>query len=341
MRALLYLGNKESTIKDFPDPCPGPGQVVVEMKASGICGSDIHFFRTDRDTFNAHPRRNMILGHEPAGVVREVGPGVTHVAPGDRVLVYHYTGCYHCGHCSAGFIYRCEQAQGHGREIHGGFADCLLTEAGSVVQLPDWASFAEGAIAACAGGTGFNAALKAEPSGKDLMLVFGLGPVGLSAALVSQALGAQVVGVEPKHTRRELAADLGIELLIDPKVGDLAAELHRLTGQTQATLAIESSGQKTVQEQIHVLLEPGSTAILLGIGHWQPTFVAWHLIRNEITLRASKIFPIQVVHQLFQFLERQNLSLDRMVTHRYPLAEAQPALLAAEQADSGKALIEW
>jgi L-iditol 2-dehydrogenase len=154
-------------------------------------------------------------------------------------------------------------------------------------------------------------------------------------------MGAQVVGVEPMRERRELAADLGIELLIDPNVGDLAAQLHRLTGQTHATLAIESSGQKTVQEQIHTLLEPGSTVILLGIGHWQPTFVAWHLIRNEITLRASKIFPIQVVHQLFRFLERQNLRLDRMVTHRYPLEEAQQALLAAESAISGKAVIEW
>lgn len=341
MRGVLYSGNKESTIEDFPDPSPGPGQVVVEMKASGICGSDIHFFRTDPETFATHPRRNMILGHEPAGVVREVGPGVTHVAAGDRVLVYHYTGCYHCGHCSAGFIYRCEQAQSHGREIYGGFADYLLTEGGSVVKLPDWASFAEGAIAACAGGTGFNAVLKATPSGQDLLLVFGLGPVGLSAALVSQAMGAQVVGVEPMRERRELAATLGIELLIDPTANDVSSELRRLTGQPRATIAIETSGHRQVQESIHDLLSPGSKAILLGIGHWEPTFVAWRLIRSEITLQASKIFPIQVVHQLFQFLEGQNIRLDPMVTHRYPLTEAQPALLAAERAVSGKALIEW
>ncbi|MGQ9584956.1 MAG: alcohol dehydrogenase catalytic domain-containing protein [Anaerolineae bacterium] len=341
MRGVLFLGDRESRMAEFPDPVPGPGQVVIEMKAAGICGSDLHFFRADREFVASSPRREIIPGHEPAGVVHQVGPGVMHLAPGDRVAVLHVLGCYRCSQCLSGYFQRCKEYRAHGRELHGAFADYLLTEAGSVVPLPEWASFAEGAIAACAGSTGFWNSLELQPSGKDTVVVFGLGPVGLSAAITCQALGAFVVGVEPVPERRELAAQLGITRTLDPRAEEVTAGLQRLTGESRASLAIEASGNWEVQRSLHTLLVPGGKAMLLGIGHWKPAFVQWELGRAEITLIGRRVFPIQAMHELFAFLKRHDLRFDRMVTHRYPLEEAQKGLLAAEGATSGKVLIEW
>lgn len=341
MRGVLFLGNKESRIAEFPDPEPGPGQVVIEMKAAGICGSDLHFFRADREFVASSPRREIIPGHEPAGIVHQVGPGVTHLSPGDRVAVLHVLGCYHCSQCLSGYLQRCKDYRAHGRELHGAFADYLLTEAGSVVPLPDWASFAEGAIAACAGSTGFWNALELQPSGKDTVVVLGLGPVGLCAAITCKALGAFVVGVEPIAERRELAAKLGITQTIDPTAEEVAAGLRRFSGESRASLAIEASGSWEAQRSLHTLLIPGGKAMLLGIGHWKPAFVQWEMGRAEITLIARRVFPIQAMYELFAFLERRDLRFDAMVTDRYSLEEAQQGLLAAERATSGKVMIEW
>src|SRR5262245_57196219 len=133
MRGVVFLGGRQAEVREFPDPKPGPGEVVVQMKAGGLCGSDLHLYRQSVD---ARADNNIIPGHEPSGVVYAIGPEVTHVNVGDRVSVYHYLGCGHCEQCLAGNLMWCDERRGYGGPIHGSDADLILTDARNCCPLP-------------------------------------------------------------------------------------------------------------------------------------------------------------------------------------------------------------
>ena len=101
MKGLVFLGDRKAAIKDFPDPEPGFGEVLIRMKATGICGSDLHVYRRQEG------REDRIPGHEPSGVIEAIGEGVERIKVGDRVCINHYLGCGHCVHCAAGYFQWC------------------------------------------------------------------------------------------------------------------------------------------------------------------------------------------------------------------------------------------
>ncbi|MGH8741764.1 MAG: alcohol dehydrogenase catalytic domain-containing protein, partial [Burkholderiales bacterium] len=161
MRGAVFLGNRQVELRTFPDPAPGPGEVVIEMKASGMCGSDLKFYRSAPGEAqralglggNAEP---FIAGHEPCGVVVARGPGVSErEAPiGQRVMDHHYAGCGVCPHCRVGWSQLCRQGiTVYGVTAHGGHAQFLRVPARTLVPLPEELSFAEGAAVACGTGT--------------------------------------------------------------------------------------------------------------------------------------------------------------------------------------------
>src|SRR4030042_5203551 len=125
MKGVLFLGDRQVVVREFPDPLPGPGQVVVAMRVAAICGSDLHTYRRTAAEIAASPWRN-IPGHEPAGVVAAVGEGGQRVKVGDRVSVYHYLGCGHCEQCRAGYMQWCAQRRGLGGPVNGADAALLL-----------------------------------------------------------------------------------------------------------------------------------------------------------------------------------------------------------------------
>ncbi|MGQ9456374.1 MAG: alcohol dehydrogenase catalytic domain-containing protein [Armatimonadota bacterium] len=120
MRGVVLLGDGKLEVREFPDPVPGPGEVVVRVKTAAICGSDIHMYHAPN---GRGVGRDVIAGHEPAGIVESVGDGVTSVKPGDRVSVYHYIGCGKCKNCLMGFWQWCLQTKGLGAHINGADAD--------------------------------------------------------------------------------------------------------------------------------------------------------------------------------------------------------------------------
>ncbi len=113
MKGVVFLGDRKAEVREFPQPQPGPGEVVVQLKAGGLCGSDLHLYR---QTAEMRAGNTMIPGHEPCGVVHTLGSGVTHVKVGDRVSVYHYRGCGHCKQCLAGNFMWCPERRGYGYE---------------------------------------------------------------------------------------------------------------------------------------------------------------------------------------------------------------------------------
>jgi len=162
------------------------------MQVTGICGSDLHVYRRGADDFAEVPPR--IVGHEPSGVVHQVGDGVQRIRVGDRVCVNHYLGCEQCGFCASGYFQWCAEARGYGGPIDGSHGDHILTDERNCVVLPNSVSFTDGAFVACAGGTAYSAMCKLGVSGHQTVVVMGLGPVGLSGVLLAKALGGRVPG---------------------------------------------------------------------------------------------------------------------------------------------------
>src|ERR1043166_2707607 len=250
MRGAVFLGNRKVELRTFPDPAPGPGEVVIRMKASGMCGSDLKFYRSPPGAAQAslglgNLTEPFIGGHEPCGVVVARGSGVSErEAPdGQRVMDHHYAGCGSCSHCRVGWSQLCRAGiTVYGVTAHGGHADYLKVPAKTIVPLPEELSFAEGAAVACGTGTAYGALRRMKIAGGDTLAVFGQGPVGLSATVLGAAMGARVIAVETSAERMKLASEFGADAVIDARGEDPVSALRELTRGAGVDLALDCTG---------------------------------------------------------------------------------------------------
>src|SRR5881409_1740863 len=235
MRGIVFLGNRKLEIQEFPDPTPGAGEVVLEMKASGMCGSDLHPYRAAGNAAAALGLGSggpVIAGHEPCGVVAAVGAGVpADFAPiGARVMNHHYKGCGRCKHCRVGWSQLCRGGTiVYGITGHGGHAPFMKVPASTLVSLSDELSFEEGAAISCGTGTAYGALKRIDVSGRDTLAIFGQGPVGLSATMLGRAMGARVIAVDVVPERLALAREFGAEHVVNAKDADPVTALRALT----------------------------------------------------------------------------------------------------------------
>src|SRR3989454_2887399 len=197
MRGVVFLGNRKLELREFPDPTPGPGDVVVAMKASGMCGSDLPPYRSVGNAAAAlglgSGRGPFVAGHEPCGVVAERGPGVNEAdAPtGQRVMVHHYKGCGRCKHCRVGWAQLCRQGiVVYGMTGHGGHAPFISVPAYTLVPLPEPLGFAAGAAISCVTRTAYRAPERPHRARRDPPPLLGPGPGGPHAAHPSRPQGA-------------------------------------------------------------------------------------------------------------------------------------------------------
>src|SRR6476619_5254223 len=215
MRGVVFTGERNLELTTFPDPTPGPGEVVLEMKASGMCGSDLHQYRRPKNQVTG-----TIAGHEPCGVVVAVGPGVAaaEAKAGDRMMVHNYRGCTQCAHCRSGWPQLCQEVpvKVYGNNAHGGHAQYLKVPANTLVPLPGELTFTAGAAIACGSGTAYSALRRINLSGNDTIAIFGQGPVGLAATQYAKAMGARVIALDISQPRLNRARAFGADEVVDP-----------------------------------------------------------------------------------------------------------------------------
>ena len=255
MRGAVFLGNRQVEIRSFPDPTPGPGEVVIRMRASGMCGSDLKFYRSPPGEAqkalglggDAEP---FIAGHEPCGEVVARGPGVSErEAPtGQRVMDHHYAGCGVCPHCRLGWSQLCRAGiTVYGVTANGGHAEYLKVPVRTIVPLPEELSFAEGAAVACGTGTAYGALRRMHLAGGSTLAVFGMGPVGISAALLGAKMGARVIAVETNAERLALAKQFGADAVVDSSKADAEKALKELMRGEGVDLALDCTGVAAAQ----------------------------------------------------------------------------------------------
>src|SRR5580658_10257276 len=245
MTAAFLPGNSTVEMRTVQVPGPGYAEVLLRVKASTICGSDIRCIYHEHLGKGPEGYQGVIAGHEPCGQIVATGPGCRRFKAGDRVIVYHISGCGVCNDCRRGFMISCTSAQyrrAYGWQRDGGMATWMVAEEKDLIALPDALTYADGAQVACGFGTVFEGLEKIGISGNDAVLITGLGPVGLATGALCRKMGAQkIIGIDAIPERRELAMKLGLcdEVLIAGE--DNVAAVRQLTGGHGVEKAVDCS----------------------------------------------------------------------------------------------------
>lgn len=336
MRGAYLPGGRRVDLRDdLPVPAPGPGQVLVAMRASTICGSDLRAIYREHLGHGAEAYQGVIAGHEPAGEIVEAGPDCRRFKVGDRVALYHIAGCGLCADCRAGYMISCTGAQraAYGWQRDGGHADFLLAEESTCVGLPDSLSFLDGACVACGFGTAYEAVCRADVSGRDAVLVTGLGPVGIAAGTLAKALGSHlVIGVDTSDDRKALASKLSA---VDAVAGS-ADEVRELTGGHGCEVSVDCSGAGTARALALAATRRWGRCVFVGEGGRLEIDVSPVLIHPQLTVIGSWVTSIGRMEELVERLDRWELHPDRTVTDQFPLSEAEAAYRAADEGTRGK-----
>jgi threonine dehydrogenase-like Zn-dependent dehydrogenase len=311
---------------------------LVRAVQAGVCGSDLHGYRAEP---RSAPR--FVQGHELTGIVEEIGPGVEHLKPGDRVMAYQAWGCGYCEYCASGRSNLCANRVIIGKADRYQKEYSVMPEA-VALPLPEELSYEDAAMLSCAGGTAWAGLQRVTPSCDDAVVVFGLGPVGLMGIFWARAMGAYVIGVEVNAERLRLGELAGAHALIDARNEDVVARIKELTLGRGATVGLEASGNKDAQ------------AMLLEATHWSArvVYVATAPPGAVIDPRVGRHgqLGLRAVHGTFTYsmgdyydmvrtLRLHGLAPGVLVTHRFPVEQAAEAYATADSASCGKVVFAW
>lgn len=339
MRVAMYYANRDVRLEEAPRPPIGPGELLLRVVASGICGSDLmEWYRRDRVP--------VVLGHEVTGEVVAAGAGVTRFAAGDRVVATHHVPCNTCHHCRRGDHTVCETLR-RTRFHPGGFAEYLRLEPihvdRGVFRLPDEVSFEDGTFVeplACVV-RGLRRA-RLEPG--DTVLVIGSGIAGLLHLQTAQALGAgRVIAVDLVEKRLELARRLGAEHVLSARE-DVAARVRALNEGRRADLVIVCAGATAAVEQGMNAVERGGTVLLFAPtepGARVPISINDFFFRNDVTMTSSYAGSPADLAQALELIRARRVRVAEMITHRFGLAETGHGFaLVLDGRESVKVIIE-
>ncbi len=288
MKALVYTEPFRFSYTDFPDPEPGPRDVIVRVQACGICGSDVHGY-TGSTGRRLPP---LIMGHEAAGIVESVGQEVSTVEPGERVCFDSTVYCNQCPACWNGNHNRCEHRQVLGVSIpgmkrHGAFAERVVLPFWTVIPMPEDLSFVQAALLEPVS-IGLHAAGQGEVTPGDTVLVIGAGPIGLFTLQAARLRGAgRVIVSDPSEHRLELARQVGADETVNPKQVDLERFVHDQTGGRGVDVSFEVVGFAETLRQAVAATRIGGRVVLVGNLTRTVEVNIQEVISRELTLRGS------------------------------------------------------
>ena len=342
MQGAYLPGDSNVDVREVSDPTPGHGQVVLAMRASTICGSDLRSIYHEHKGSGAEAYQDVIAGHEPCGDVVEVGPGCQRLAVGDRVVVYHISGCGQCDDCRRGYLISCTSPlrAAYGWQRDGGHADYLLADESTCLALPEPLTFLDGACVACGFGTAYEALRRADVSGADRTLVTGLGPVGMAAGLLAGKLGSALrIGVDISAERIALAQQLGA-IDVGVQAGEDALErVRELTDGQGCEVSVDASGAASARLLALQGTRHRGRTVMVGEGGSLQLDVSPVLIHPMLTVLGSWVTSTWRMTELLDNLVRWQLHPEVIVTGRYSLGQATVAYQEADAGAAGKIAI--
>jgi L-iditol 2-dehydrogenase len=327
-------------MEDIPVPTPVKNQVLVKVRASGICGSDINSYtgRTYEGTFPYIP------GHEWSGDVQAVGDAVTTLKKGDRVTGETVVGCGVCDKCKEGVnpnFCRNPTIYGFQTKAPGAFAQYVLRDESNLSKLPASLTYDQGALIeplSVAYHAVWTVAGGVQPI--DTVVIFGAGPVGLFALAVVKGSKARAITVDPLEIRRDLALKLGADHVVDPLKQDATAEVLRLTGGHGADLALEASGSDDARSRLFDVVDGASRVVMIGQTQMKKIPIEMEkLVAKGLVVKGNQ-GSTGMFSRTIEFLEHNPSDLTSMISHRFPLGKAKEAMdLASQRTGSVKVIL--
>jgi alcohol dehydrogenase len=333
MKANVFHGKNDFRVEEVEKPRPGPGEAVIRVTLTTICGTDLHIVRGE---YPVAP--GLVIGHEPVGVIEELGAGVVGYQPGDRVLVGAITPCGQCRACLSGHSSQCGHGEGYealggwrfGNTINGAQAEYLLVPhaQANLAKIPDELTDEQVVLLADIASTGFSGAESANTKIGDSVVVFAQGPIGLCATAGARLMGASlIIGVDGDENRLAMAKRMGADVTLDYRDVDVVAEVKRLTG-GGADVAIEALGTQQTFESSLRSLRPAGTLSSLGVysGKLEIPYEAFAAGIGDYKL-VTTLCPggKERMRRLLEVVRHGRVDLRPLLTHTYALDDIRQA----------------
>ena len=332
MRATVFYGVGDIRVEEVPRPRPAAGEALIRVTTTTICGTDLHIVRGEYPV-----RPGLVIGHEPVGVIAELGAGVSGYAVGDRVLVGAITPCGQCLACLSGHHSQCGhggtcEALGgwrFGNTIDGAQAEYLLVPnaQANMAKVPEELTDEQVVLLADIASTGISGAESGEVTLGDKVAVFAQGPIGICASVGARLLGASmVIGVDGDDNRLAMAKKMGVDVVLDYRKVDIVSEIRRLSGGVE--VAIEALGTQPTFESALRVLRPGGTLSSLGVysGKLEIPYDAFGAGLADYRI-VTTLCPggKERMRRLLEMVRSGRLDLRPLITHRFPLADIAEA----------------
>lgn len=337
MKSAVFYGKHDLRVVKYPVREPGPEEVLIQVKACGVCGTDVHIYEGDKGAAKVTPP--TILGHEFSGVIIKTGERVKDFQPGDRVCVDPNCYCGACEYCQNGVVHYCQNMVGYGTTVNGGFAEYCTVDRRQVYRLGDNTTFEQGAMtepAACC----LHGIDMCEIQPGHQVIVIGGGMIGLLMVQLAKLAGAaRIALLEPVEKKRETGRKLGADICIDPLTQDVSKCLKE-AGMTWIRTVIECAGRPDTIEQAIELA--GNKAVVMMFGLTKPdetiSIKPFRVFEKELTIRASYINP-HTQKRALELIDSGRLDVESMVCEICSLERLEEVLKDPVQRAKGKYII--
>ncbi len=328
MIGVVFAGSGKVEVREFPDPEPKLGEALVKIAVSAICGSEMHPYHSPDGS------RGRIVGHEMVGEVAAANQ-TAHVAVGDRVALQIMVGCGRCYYCTRGDYEHCAEMD----YLIGGHAELIAAPEMCCLPLPDDVNWERGALlGGDTIGTTYRALKRIGVNASDTVAVLGCGPIGLGMLALLRFLGSRVIAADVSAYRRDLARKLGAWRVLDPSDGDMMAAIRDLTEGEGVDIALDCSPSPATLTAALDCVRKFGTVGLVGEKKESTIRPSDQFIRKEITAIGSWYYNPSDYYEIMR-LHRRGLKVEDLVTHRFPLAQAETAFATFASGESGKVLL--
>jgi len=330
MKAVVFKGKDRIAVEEVPKPRPRAGEAVIRVTTTTICGTDVHIVRGEYPV-----RPGLILGHEPVGVIDELGAGLEELySVGQRVIVGAITPCGQCFYCLNGVHSQCGGGVGgwrFGNTINGAWAEYLLVPdaRANLAPIPDGLSDEDVVLCCDIFSTGLSGAESGNIKVGDAVAVFAQGPIGLCATLGAKLKGAAlIIGVDGNNERLEIASQMGANVTLNATDGDPVAAIKKLTEGRGVDVAIEALGRQETFENALRAIRPGGTLSSLGVysGKLVAPYEAFYAGLGDQKI-VTTLCPggKERMRRLMTMIENHRVDLRPLVTHKFALDDINEA----------------
>lgn len=313
--ARFYEPEKPLKIEQIPKPKLEAGDVLINVKACGICGSDVHIYHGETPV----GKSPIVLGHGFSGVVVEVGRNVKDIKKGDRVCIDGHIFCGKCSNCVRGRDNICKDWKFYGIHEDGGFAEYCKVREVNCIRLPNNISFEYGVLLSDAVATPYHALKLAKVTASDVVAIYGIGGIGVHAVQIAKLNEARVIAIDAVEDKLKLAKDLGADEVINAIEQDPVAKILELTNGEGADIAIEMVGKLQTIRNTFNSVRKGGKAVLVGLCAAEFPFDTRLLIRREIEIIGSYSYCKSDIEKVVELAETNKIDLSKSITHKVSL----------------------